>query len=194
MRDYVPFVNSARDCEIFGEYYVDAQMVRVSVGRVDEVRSLSKTAKIWIDAGVDGLHNLNVKSTGQFWDIFKKYPHYESIADPAFQSKPDKGVVETFVFCGFEALCGRPGRLCVGAAAAACYGRRTQQDKPSHVRSYRYMGRSKSKSVQVHPPVYFYAARTNKHQVDPNQEAQARGRLSQIVGGDWRLGCGIFAS
>ena len=98
MRDYVPFVNSARDCEIFGEYYVDAQMVRVSVGRVDEVRSLSKTAKIWIDAGVDGLHNLNVKSTGQFWDIFKKYPHYESIADPAFQSKPDKGVVETFVF------------------------------------------------------------------------------------------------
>lgn len=98
MRDYVPFINSERDCEIFGEHYSDAEMVRVSIGKVDRVRSLSRTAKIWVDAGVDGLHNLNPKNTGAFWDAIKKFPGYANIGDPAFQSKPTKSVVEEFVF------------------------------------------------------------------------------------------------
>ncbi len=98
--EYIPFINTANDCAIVKQLYSDATAVRISLESIDKTNPyLPSGPKRWVDPSIDGLHHKNLsKLTDNYTAHVKKFVGYELIADPQFQQKPDKQVVEQFVF------------------------------------------------------------------------------------------------
>lgn len=96
--DYIPFINSAHDCEIAKKRYSDAHAVRISLETAKKTcRQLPSGPKRWVDPAIDGLHNKWTSLTDSYKDHITQFTGYELIADPQFQSGPDKSVVQQFV-------------------------------------------------------------------------------------------------
>jgi len=98
--DYIPFINTAYDCAIARQLYSDATAMRISLESIEKIRpNLPSSPKRWVDPSIDGLHHKDFsKLTDNYKAHVKKFVGYEQVADPQFQEKPDKQVVEQFVF------------------------------------------------------------------------------------------------
>jgi hypothetical protein len=93
--DYLPFVYTERDCELFNLFHRDSSFVRVPLQNAKKlIPHLRPKAKIWIDAEIDGLHHL---ASEAFTNYVKDFEHCDKILDPAFQAKPESGIVGKFV-------------------------------------------------------------------------------------------------
>lgn len=95
--DHIPFLNSPTDCEIAAKWYGDSAYVRISL------ETLSKTAprlpngpQRWLDPAIDGLHWPKLTSTA-YQDHVSRFESFDRIRDKAFQDKPDKKIVNSFV-------------------------------------------------------------------------------------------------
>lgn len=97
--DYIPFINSAKDCELTAQLYGDAVAVRVSLECAAKTSALCPTGpKKWLDGGVDALDERNLqKLSSAYQDHFNRFPNSAQIADTQFQAMPNKGTVQTFV-------------------------------------------------------------------------------------------------
>lgn len=97
--DYIPFINSTRDCQLAGQFYASAIAVRVSLECAPKTcPSLPPGPKKWLDGGVDALDEPDLqKLSSGYQDHFNRFPHAAQIADKQFQAKPAKAIVQTFV-------------------------------------------------------------------------------------------------
>jgi len=106
--DYIPFVSGNDNAKLAGHVFPDATVYRVSLDRIAAIRSNLAKTNFWVDPGVDGFDDLNVrippppKPDGSQWknswhDRVRKYSNYKQIGDPGFQQKPDTTLVEEFV-------------------------------------------------------------------------------------------------
>jgi hypothetical protein len=95
--EYLPFVYTDRDCELLNAFYRDSSFVRVPLQSARKlIPQLPPKTKIWVDAEIDGLHQL-AKAAEPFTKYIKDFGPSDDIVDPAFQAKPESGVVRRFV-------------------------------------------------------------------------------------------------
>lgn len=98
MADHIPFVTSSQTMRLVRSLYADSSFVRLSLDVAEKLATPSKSVRLWIDPGVDGLHDLATRSPDSAWyKLIKSTPGFASLSRPNFISKPDVGVVETFI-------------------------------------------------------------------------------------------------
>jgi len=113
MADYIPFVNTDRDCEILKKYYKDPRIIRVSLETIDNIeRKIPQNLPLWIDASIDGYqHRLATKwpkektkwgtRKQQLWNnlenLFKDYDGYQILANENLWIKTNLPKIQTFV-------------------------------------------------------------------------------------------------
>lgn len=101
---YIPFANSAsEDWPLAASVFPDAAGCRVTLQAVEKAGSRSRpSARLWVDAGVDGLHWSRMQepiyeANPSFKAFIRRFANHERIADPEFQKKPDKPKTIAFV-------------------------------------------------------------------------------------------------
>lgn len=96
MADYIPFVNTVRDCEVLNRYYSDAEVIRLSPETATQIiPKLRVRGTRWVDACIDGLHKWP-PSSETYKAYIAQFPGYDQITDPSFQKAPDKILVKQF--------------------------------------------------------------------------------------------------
>jgi hypothetical protein len=119
MSDFVPFITGRESCRLITQHYGDVRLARVGAYQLDYLKDRLPSARLWIDAGVDGLARLNETRAAEDsdeesedqgyspWEAWKNFvtsfKHCEKVADPAFQSKPDKLITSQFVKSALDA-------------------------------------------------------------------------------------------
>jgi len=90
--DYIPFINSAKDCELTGQLYGDAVAVARVAGMCGQTSALCPTGpKKWLDGGVDALDERNLqKLSSAYQDHFNRFPNSAHIADHSFRQSLTK--------------------------------------------------------------------------------------------------------
>lgn len=113
MADHIAFVNGTGDCDLVSRYYSDSSIVRIPLERAEKlIPLLPDGMRIWLDAGIDGLHRPYDDSPNRSWKAHvKKFPGYTDIGESAFHSKPDSGQVSDFVFAAIDECIGLNARL-----------------------------------------------------------------------------------
>ncbi len=89
----IPFVNTPTDASIASQFYKDCGFVRLGLQQFDDLNHhLPSTCKRWIDGGTDGLGQTKLARTS----FIDQFDNWEQLHDPAFQAKPNTGVVKQF--------------------------------------------------------------------------------------------------
>ncbi len=106
MVEYIPFVTSPTALRLVKAIYQDAEIARVSLD-ISERLTFPSSLKLWIDPGIDGLHEFekwktrsdkdNSDKKNVSYELLKSIAGFEHIVDPAFIQKPDPKVVKRFV-------------------------------------------------------------------------------------------------
>jgi hypothetical protein len=98
MSDYVAFIRGRDDAAIAASLFPDAESFWVSHRTWSKVHAgLPSLAKIWIDTSIDGLIDATQLSDDSYIEYIRKFAGHQQIGDPAFQRKPDKKIVQSFV-------------------------------------------------------------------------------------------------
>jgi hypothetical protein len=94
--DHIAFVHSEQDCSILVAHYADSYAVRVPLQRHRTLASLLPSGITrWIDPEIDGLHRS--PQTKEFKAYINQFAGSDQIANEAFQKKPIRATVKTFV-------------------------------------------------------------------------------------------------
>ena len=108
----VPFVSSEDDCQLVDDFYSDAEYFRIELRNWTKIEnSFGQADKLWVDAGVDGIHHVlkangitkvvdgKTKKTvsGQWASLFKGFRNFEEVATKQFVEKPSTSKVEEFI-------------------------------------------------------------------------------------------------
>src|SRR5438094_2182349 len=108
MAEYIPFITSLKARDLVKRFYPEAEIARVSLDLAQKI-SLPQSLNLWIDPGVDGLHDLEarkprpdkkhpeIERTNSWYELMKEITGFEAIADPGFALKPDTKIVSRFV-------------------------------------------------------------------------------------------------
>jgi hypothetical protein len=97
MADHIPFITSAQALKLVSNIYSDSIVLRVSLD-VAQKLSLKNPSKVWIDPGVDGLHDLASRSKESAWyKLMKTMPGFDKIGAPGFIAKPNSAVIQVFI-------------------------------------------------------------------------------------------------
>jgi hypothetical protein len=97
MADHIPFVTSNQTLRLVKSVYADCSIVRVGVDVAGKIAP-PNSMKLWIDPGVDGLHDLASRSTDSTWyKLIGSMPGFVSLSRPTFFARPDVSIVGTFV-------------------------------------------------------------------------------------------------
>jgi hypothetical protein len=102
MANYIPFITSHPGRKLVKTHYDDAEIARVSLDSADQLIPMPGSIKTWIDPGVDGLDDLEVRRSrperkNSWYEHMKTIAGFDRIADPSFVTRPDKNIVKTFV-------------------------------------------------------------------------------------------------
>jgi hypothetical protein len=98
MSDHIPFITSQQTLTLVKTVYPDAELARMSLDVAEKPTVLPESVKLWIDPGVDGLHDLrNAKADSAWYKLFRDIDGFHEIATPAFKAKPQPVVVRRFV-------------------------------------------------------------------------------------------------
>jgi len=98
MADYVTFVRGKDDAQIAATEYKDSSAYWLPGRAAAKLRPMLPTsAKIWIDASVDGLWHWPNCSDDGYREYIAQFVHHDRIGDSAFQRKPDAKLVSAFV-------------------------------------------------------------------------------------------------
>jgi hypothetical protein len=95
MNSTIVFINSVNDSGICKQLYNSPMIARLSIVGSRRNQVIPPNLKLWVDAGVDGLHSDSFQA--DYRDYLKQYKYFDLMADKAFQSKPDKIKVKSFV-------------------------------------------------------------------------------------------------
>jgi hypothetical protein len=95
MADYIPFVYSRRDWTVARSLYPDSAVYRIALHSIPS--NLPPDSKLWVDAGADALDKWPFANSNDFASYFLQIPEAAQLADPSFQTRPDKQVTMRFV-------------------------------------------------------------------------------------------------
>ena len=96
MAEYIPIIQTERDCRIWSRLYSGSPIARVSLETLPKTSKHVQGARLWIDAGIDGLENWPTIN-----ESFRQYlgtlQSVDRIVDPQFQARPTPEVIGNFV-------------------------------------------------------------------------------------------------
>jgi len=97
MAEQVAFVNGREDAGLAAELYADAAAARLSLqSYAQSADLLPGTLSVWLDPSIDALANW-ADLTPAWSRYFDQFEGVADVASAAFQAKPDKKVVQTFI-------------------------------------------------------------------------------------------------
>src|ERR1700682_1705259 len=98
MADHIPFVTSPPSSKLVKMGYSDCSVIRVFLDLAESLSGLSGSYRLWIDPGVDGLHDFPSRSRDSAWfKLVRTMPGFERLTSPAFIAKPDPAIIRSFV-------------------------------------------------------------------------------------------------
>jgi hypothetical protein len=98
MASHIPFVNTKEDCRILNKYYMDSDILRVSIEKIEDIKAnLPKGIPLWIDAGVDGCEHHLRNQQESIPSYLNVYSGSDMFANSAELIKPNKASVRRFV-------------------------------------------------------------------------------------------------
>ena len=114
MAAYIPFVNTAKDCDILDKHYQDAHMVRVSLESIDNVETRIPRDRLWLDPGIDGYEHHLKNKTIALPLYLRTLPSCNVLANEGNFKTPNKGDVKNLVDALLDKCCNhRPQWLTV---------------------------------------------------------------------------------
>lgn len=103
MADHIPFVTSVDGAKLVSAHYLDSEIVRVPLDRASILlERLPHGLGIWLDAGADGLDNLESRrprgeQENPWFTFMSDLSNFENIGTPAYQQRPVRSEVSAFV-------------------------------------------------------------------------------------------------
>jgi hypothetical protein len=102
MTEYIPFATSEDAARLIQHVYPESDIIRVSLDRVSALLPLRNNSKVWLDAGVDGMHHLESRRSrpdraNSWFELMSGFANFEKIGVPAYQVRPASADVEIFV-------------------------------------------------------------------------------------------------
>ena len=95
--DYIPFLNSKGDCELFKKHYADAKLCRIPIDRLEYAGEASAD-QCWIDTGFDGLSEPLDNGRSDKWKEFAgQLGDTNFLRDAAFLKKPSEAKLRPLV-------------------------------------------------------------------------------------------------
>jgi hypothetical protein len=98
MADYIPFITSLQTSKLAGSIYGDSAAIRVGLDLVGKLKPHSSSVKLWVDPGVDGLHDLVSRSKDSAWyKLISSMSEFGEFTKAGFIAKPNPHIVDSFV-------------------------------------------------------------------------------------------------
>jgi hypothetical protein len=96
--DHIPFITSLQTSKIARAIYGDSSVIRIGLDLTEKLKTDSNSVKLWIDPGIDGLHDLASRSTDSAWyKLIRSIPDFAELSKLGFIGKPNPTTVDTFV-------------------------------------------------------------------------------------------------
>jgi len=90
MATHIPFVNTQEDCHFLKKYYMDSDIIRVSLEKIGSIKGqLPRGIPLWVDAGIDGCHYHLEKEGKPIPDYIKSLNEHEVLATRSAISGPE---------------------------------------------------------------------------------------------------------
>lgn len=98
MAAHIPFVNTQDDCHLLKKYYMDSDILRVSLEKIETIKSqLPRDLPLWVDPGIDSCHyHLKNKETS-LPEYIKHFSKYEIFTSRSIIANPTFGQLKVFV-------------------------------------------------------------------------------------------------
>jgi hypothetical protein len=96
----IPFLTGQEVCRLARDFYSDSPLFRVNSHQFSKLKDHLPTARFWIDAGVDGIHEheSRAQNEDEGWvKAMNALPGFDQLATGAFHASPDYSLVEPFV-------------------------------------------------------------------------------------------------
>jgi hypothetical protein len=97
MSYHIPFVNFSGDWRVARTMYPSAALYRIALQSPAKTPSIPSGVKLWVDAGTDALDNWPFENNENYRTYFRRFSNTDRIANAAFQARPDKNIVTSFV-------------------------------------------------------------------------------------------------
>ncbi len=98
MAAHIPFVNTKEDCRILKRYYLDSEILRISLENIQSIKDqLPSNIPLWIDPAIDGYEHCLKKEKEQIPNYLKYFKKYEILANQNNIRKPQYKHIKVFV-------------------------------------------------------------------------------------------------
>jgi hypothetical protein len=173
LTDYLPFVYTERDCELFNKFHSDSSFVRVPLQHAKKlIPHLPAKTKIWVDAEIDGLHQLATASES-FTKYAKDFEHCDKMVDPLFQAKPESSIVAKFVRAVLD-LCAEVNPKLVSVPQLPI------TSDASRNKINRELARAASKWVETRPQITLILPVVFTHQAQYTKKTARNPKVAQV--------------
>ena len=97
MATHIPFVNTQEDCRLLKRYYMDSDIVRVSLEKFGSIKSqLPHGLTLWVDPGIDGCDHHLENDGVSLPEYIKCFKEYEIFTSRAAITKPEFSRLKVF--------------------------------------------------------------------------------------------------
>ena len=97
MANHIPFVNTREDCRLLKRYYMDSDIVRVSLEKFGSIKSqLPRGLTLWVDPGIDGCDHHLENDAVSLPEYIKRFKEYEIFTNRAAITKPEFSRLKVF--------------------------------------------------------------------------------------------------
>jgi hypothetical protein len=191
--DHIPFISSSAALGLAEEFYADSAYFRVPVEHLSKAKESEVRGRIWVDPGVDGLHDLesrrpNADRPASAWySRISRCEGFEEVADPDFQDKPDASVVEDFVAALME-QCARekPALITVPQLPIATDSSRNKINRALAKATGQWRSASRFQGKLILPLVFTAQEQTTKGRT-PRVELAKRSFAESDASGFWAV-------
>jgi len=98
MAKYIPFVNTDSDVRILKLYYLGAEIVRVTLEKIHDVRrNLPRHTNLWLDCGVDGYDHHIKQEKEPIPSYLANCDHGNKVFEAEHLVRPNQEIVDKFV-------------------------------------------------------------------------------------------------
>ena len=101
MKAHIPFVYTAKDCDIAARYFADSELFRVALDTYPAIKKHLPDNDLWVDPAIDG--TVLRKPAKRYKEHLARFPGFDEFRDETFRLAPDKGVARQFVFAVLDA-------------------------------------------------------------------------------------------
>ena len=95
--DYIPFLNSKGDCEMFKKHFANAKLCRITLDRIEFIQTPTSMDQCWVDVGFDGFTQPPAGRGDKWVDFVKQFGDTDFLRDTAFLQKPSEAKLRPLV-------------------------------------------------------------------------------------------------